>query len=494
MIERVSLIVNRPQIPDSTVPTATPPSANANAQPGIAGTVRGRLIRGFGATALSPVVTAIVQVVSVPVFLHVWGAKLYGEWLIISAIPTYLALSDVGFGGVAGNDMTMRVAAGDRDGALETYQSTRVLMSITSLLAGIALFGIIWLLPLTRWLNLSSMAISEARIALSLLSVYALVSLQAGLYLVGLRCDGNYGFGVLVENLIRLSEFVAAMIAVALSGRPAAVAGVLLVARILGTIVMGWLMLRKSPWLRHGLGRVRMASVRRLALPAFAYMGFPAGNALSVQGMVVVIGLVLGPVAVTTFSAMRTLTRFALQMATIITLGVCPELSVAFGAQNWNLARKLHRIACQAALWVSLAAVVFLFVAGDHIFRLWTHGRVTMDVGTFRWLLVVIIANSFWNASSVVTLASNTHERVAALYLAGTAGSLILARYLIPHFGISGAAIALLVSDIVLGWYVVRMSLAKLEDRATDFGTALLRLPREVGLLRSFGGAGDAGI
>jgi O-antigen/teichoic acid export membrane protein len=86
-----------------------------------------------------------------------------------------------------------------------------------------------------------------------------------------------------------------------------------------------------------------------------------------------------------------------------------------------------------------------------------------------------------------VTLASNTHERVAALYLAGTAGSLILARYLIPHFGISGAAMSLLVSDIVLGWCVVRMSLAKLEERATDFGTALLRLPREVALLRSLG-------
>jgi O-antigen/teichoic acid export membrane protein len=460
---------------------------NSETQPGIAGTVRGRLIRGFGATALSPVVTAIVQIVSVPVFLHFWGVKLYGEWLIISAIPTYLALSDVGFGSVAANDMTMRVAAGDRDGALETYQSTRALISVTSVLAGIALLSVIWLLPLTRWLNLSSMAIYESRATLSLLLVYALVSLQAGLFMSGFRCDGNYAFGILVDNLIRLTEFVASMVAIALYARPMAVGAALLAARILGTIVMGWLMLRKSPWLRHGIDHVRMASVRRLALPAFAYMAFPAGNALSVQGMVVVIGLVLGPVAVTTFSAMRTLTRFALQIAAIITLGVYPELSAAFGAQNWNLARKLHRIACQASLWLSLAAVVFLFVAGDHIFRFWTHGRVAMDVGAFRWLLLVIVANSFWYASSVVTMASNTHERVAAFYLVGTAGSLILARYLMPHFGISGAAMSLLVIDIVLGWYVVRMSLAKLEDRATDFGTALLRLPREVALLRSLG-------
>jgi O-antigen/teichoic acid export membrane protein len=449
----------------------------ANAHQGIAGTVRGRLIRGLGATALGPVVAAIVQIVSVPLFLHFWGARLYGEWLIISAIPTYLALSDVGFGSVAANDMTMLVAAGDRDGALETYQSTRALISITSLVAGIALLGVIWLVPVTRWLNLSSISISESRITLSLLSVYALCSLQAGLFMAGFRCDGNYAFGMLVDNLIRLTEFVAAMFAVALSARPAAVAAMLLVARILGTSVMGWLMLSKSPWLRNGIRCVRAASLRRLALPAFAYMAFPAGNALSIQGMVVVIGLVLGPVAVTTFSAMRTLTRFALQIGATITLGVYPELSAAYGAQNWNLARKLHRMACQASLWLSLTAVGFLFIAGGRIMTVWSHGRIVMDVSAFRWLLLVIIANSFWNTSSVVTMASNKHQRIAAAYLAATAAAMLVAYLLLPGFALSGAAIALVIVDITVGWFVVKSSLMELDEGLRQFLKALLRVP-----------------
>ena len=450
---------------------------NSKTQPGIAGTVRGRLIRGLGATALGPVVTAIVQIVSVPVFLHFWGVRLYGEWLIISAIPTYLALSDVGFGSVAANDMTMRVAAGDRDGALETYQTTRALISLTSVLAGIVLLSVIWLLPLGRWLNLSSMAIYESRSALSLLLVYALVSLQALLFMAGFRCDGNYAFGMVVDNLIRLTELVAVVFAVALSARPIAVAGVLLVARILGTIVMGWLMLRKSPWLRHGIGRVRMASVRRLALPAVAYMAFPAGNALSLQGMVVVIGLALGPVAVTTFSAMRTLTRFAFQIADTIKLGVWPELSAAYGAQNWNLARKLHRTACQASLWLSILAVVFLFIAGGRIVTVWSHGRIVMDVSAFRWLLLVVVANSFWNTSSVATMASNKHQRIAAAYFAATAAATVVAYLLLPRFGLSGAAMALLIVDITVGWFVVKSSLMELDEGLRQFLKALLRVP-----------------
>jgi len=459
------------------VPETTSLQMKSETQPGIAGTVRGRLIRGLGATALGLVVTAIVQIVSVPVFLHFWGVKLYGEWLIISAIPTYLALSDVGFGSVAANDMTIRVAAGDRDGALETYQSTRALISVTSVLAGIALLSVIWLLPVARWLNLSSMAIYESRTALSLLSVYALVILHAGLFMSGFRCDGNYAFSILVDSLIRITEFVAAMFAVALSARPIAVAGVLLVARILGTIVKGWLMLRKSPWLREGFGRVRIAAVRRLALPALSYMAFPAGNALSLQGMVVVIGFVLGPVAVATFSAMRTLTRFAFQIADIIRLGVWPELSAAYGAQNWNLARKLHRTACQASLLLSILAVVFLFLAGGRIMTVWSHGRIVMDVSAFHWLLFVIIANSFWNTSSVATMASNNHQRIAAAYFAATAAATVVAYLLLPRFALSGAAMALLIVDITVGWFVVKSSLTELDEGLRQFLKALLRVP-----------------
>jgi hypothetical protein len=42
-----------------------------------------------------------------------------------------------------------------------------------------------------------------------------------------------------------------------------------------------------------------------------------------------------------------------------------------------------------------------------------------------------------------------------------------------PLYFIGGAAMSLLVIDIVLGRYVVRMSLASLGDRVTDFGSTI---------------------
>jgi O-antigen/teichoic acid export membrane protein len=160
---------------------------------------------------------------------------------------------------------------------------------------------------------------------------------------------------------------------------------------------------------------------------------------------------------------------------------VWPELSAAYGEQNWALARKLHRVACQASLWSSIGTVIFLYFFGDRIVSIWTHGRIAMDLPAFHWLLLVILANSFWYTSSVVTVASNTHERVAAVYLVGTLASLFIARWLMPYFGISGAAIALLAIDIVVGWYVLSRSFTTLSENAGDFGASMFRLP-ELGL------------
>jgi O-antigen/teichoic acid export membrane protein len=443
----------------------------------MSGSIRRRFLHGFSATVLGPGITILFQVISVPIFLHSWGTKLYGEWLVLSAIPTYLAFSDMGFGNVAANDMTMRVAMGDRKGALETFQSTWLLISLTSLLGLLVFFIGAWTLPLTRWFNLSSMAPIETRIVLTLFCAYALLSLQADLTTSGFRCEGNYAFGTVVKNIVRLVETAAVTTVVALYGKPALVAAMLLFIRAGGTLVMAWAMTHKSPWIHYGFHHAKMERARSLAVPAVAYMAFPLGNALSIQGMVLVISAVLGPIAVATFSTMRTLTRFGFQIMEAVKNTVWPELSAAYGVQNWALARKLHRVACQIALWSSLGTVVFLYFAGGPIIAAWTHGRIVMDVGAFHWLLLVIIANSFWYISSVVTVASNTHERVAAVYLGGTLASLVLARLLMPSFGISGAAMALLAIDVVVGWYVLSSSLRALSESAGEFYSSMFRLP-----------------
>jgi hypothetical protein len=93
----------------------TPTAPNAAASP------KRRVLQGLAATALSPVATIFIQLGTVPLLLKAWGAAKYGDWILLSAIPTYLGLTNMGLGDASGSDMTLRVGAGDTQGAISKF-------------------------------------------------------------------------------------------------------------------------------------------------------------------------------------------------------------------------------------------------------------------------------------------------------------------------------------------------------------------------------------
>lgn len=428
-----------------------------------------RLISSFGASILGPAITVLVQLINVPVMLRFWGPELYGEWLLLSAIPTYLLLTDMGFGNVAGSDMTMRVNAGDREGAIETFQSTMALVLLSTVTILVLLAGLFWLVPVHQVLHLSALSPSEARVTLALLLINCLVMLQWGVVMAGYRSTGRYALGMFYVNCIRVVESASFFVLLFSTARPPQLAALMLAVSLLGT---AWLVIqhrRRIPWLPFGFHFSRMTRIRELAVPAFAFMAFPTCAAISIQGMTLVVGLILGPIAVAVFNPMRTLSRVALQLTDAVKNSVWPELSAAFGRKDWALARRLHRTAFQLSMLLATATVILLALAGPRVFALWTHGRLHFDAATFDILLLAVLANSAWNASSSVALSANRHERMSLSYLGLSVASIVIACFLLPRVGLRGAALAMLFADLGMSLIVVRISNRLLSDPLPEF-------------------------
>ena len=428
-----------------------------------------RLISSFGATILGSVVTVLVQLINVPVMLRFWGPELYGEWLVLSAIPTYLLLTDMGFGNVAGSDMTIRVNADDREGAVETFQSTMALVLLSTAAIAVLLAVFFLLVPIHRALHLTALSPAEARNTLALLSVNCLVMLQWSVIGSGYRCSGRYALCMLYVNCIRIVEGASFFVLLFSRARPPQLAAVMLVVSLLGTAWMVFQHRRRIPWLPFGFRFARKARIRKLARPAFAFMAFPTCAAIGNQGMTLVIGLMLGPIAVAVFNPMRTLSRIALQLTDAIKNSIWPELSAAFGRKDWDLARRLHRSAFQLSMLLATVTLVLLAIAGPRIFVLWTHGQLHFDLATFDILLLAGLANSIWNASSSVALSLNRHERMSMLYLAFSVASIVMACFLLPRVGLRGAAIAMFFSDACMSLVVVQISNRLLSDPLPTF-------------------------
>ena len=440
--------------------------------------MKGRLLRGTGAQTFSQAVHFFIRLAEVPLLLAFWGTQLYGEWLMLAAIPAYLAIGDGGFTTAACRDMTMKSGAGDREGAHAVFQSIWLLLLAVSLVVFLLAYGFAEWAPLHKWLGFSTMTAADTRAVLLLLVAHVLIGFQGGLLNGGFWVAGRYPAGMFLSAITRLLEFFGLGLAVVLGGGPVQAAEGYLGGRIVGTCVM-WIGQRAiSPWLRHGFSRASVSELKRLTVPAFASLAFPLGNALNIQGMRLIVGIVLGPRAVAIFTPLRTLSRFAMQPRAVINRLIQPEMALAYGANDGPLFQRLFLRSCQFSFWGSLLTTLVVGVSAYWFFPVWTSGQVGMQWSAFSLLLVGVLANSVWNTALMVPYATNRHGRMAVCYsLVYGAGAFILGYYGAEGLDLSGVALALLIVEGVMAAIVIRTALSMTHGTIGQWVASVVRPP-----------------
>lgn len=420
-----------------------------------ASTIR-RIIKGFGANVYGQLVNIIVQLCGVPVLLHFWGGRLYGEWLILSAIPVYLSMTDLGFAQSAGNDMTQRVARGDLQGALAEFQSIGSLIVLCSV-CGLA--GVTALLTATSFLDLLPLQMlsgEEAAWVLGLLAAEVCVTLNEGTLHAGFRAGGGYALHTAIDNTTRMVQHALLWATAAAGGGPVAGAGAFLGARSVAMPLTALLLIRKYPWITIGISHARWSDLKRLFRPAVANLALPLAQSLNVQGMRLAVGSALGPVAVVIFTTLRTLARLILQAAAAIGHATEPEMAAAFGSGDTRLLGRLHARTTQLGSILALALAGILFWTGGRILVIWTSGNVTMDYPLFSWLVCGVVVGTFWNSSLIALKAANQHLRAAIYFMVAAGLAVALAGGMLAITGrLADAGLVLLLMELSMTAYVV---------------------------------------
>lgn len=439
--------------------------------------VKRRLTLGFISNWISKLASTIIQLVQVPVFLHFWAVPVYGEWMILNSIPSYLSFSNIGFGSVAGNEMTMMVAREDRQGALRIFQSCWwfIAMICSTVIALLSI--VLYYVPAARLLKIHNINPSDAKWIIFYLGVSVMLGQFEQLLQSAYRCIGRYPYGSFIKSVFSLSAFSCMILAVAFSAGPRFTALIFACANVTGTIILCMLVRRDIPWIEYGWKHASFAEIRALARPAIAFMGFPIGNALNLQGTLLAVGYALGPTAVVVFGTARTVSRVALQMVQMVNSTFEPEMSIAYGARNYPLIRSLLRRACQLALIVACVIVLGMMSVGPWFLHHWTGGHVPPSRVLLDILLLVVVLYALWSTSSVLMTSTNQHQRLATYYVIGTGLACTLCYFLARAFGLYGAAASLLVSEIVMNLYVVPASLRISQDTLPAFAASMLHYP-----------------
>ena len=435
-----------------------------------------RLVLSFLSSSFGRLSSTLIVLVQYPVFLHYWSVPLFGDWLIVAGIPTYLSFSATGFGSVAGNEMTMMVARDDRSGALRVFQSCWWFIVLLCSTVVLLLSGALYYLPAARLLRISQISDTDTKWIIFYLGVSVLLGQLEQLLQSAYRSIGRYPFGSLVKSVMSLTAFTLTLAAVASCCGPRTVALVYAAANIAGTLFLCLLVKHDIPWIEFGWRHASIAQSARSPSRHRLY-GLPRRQRAE---------------------PLRHPARGQLRPRT---------------HQRGGLRRRAHCLARRAADGPARqqhlrAGDVHGLRRGQHpthphpppqglpgcldrrrgagcgrddhrpvVPGHWTSGHVPPSRGLLGILLLVVVLFSLWSTSSALMTSTNQHQRMAAIYLAATSLTCVACYFLAQWKGLYGAAAGLLLSELAMNAYVLPASLRIAHDTFPAFMAGMLSYP-----------------
>lgn len=450
-----------------------------------------RIALGVSVNAFSFASNLALQLLSVPILIGSWGLATFGSWLLLSSVPSYLAMGNLGFSAVASHDMAALLAGG------RVTESRRIFhtawMTILGLTGSVLVLGLLAaaMVPVDGLTSTIAMPPGDLRLAIAALVIYSFAVLQSDVIMNGYRAVGEYPRGSMVSALTQLAERGGIMVA-ALLGHGLLVATVVMMAvRLVAAVAMYVDYCRRHPDLRPGFADASRAEFRRQAHLAFGVMLFPLGTALNLQGPLLVLGALFSPAVVGLFGATRTLTRFALQATNIVSTALMADFAMAQGRQDAGATRRIFAFNLLSGAVLLAVAFVGLTLLGQPFARIWTGGKAVPGVTMLIALSLAAVLQGMWLLTANLLLASNRQYAYTPAFVAVSVAMLAL---MIPAgraAGPVGVAAVLCIAECTMLLWVQRQArrcgIGTLADVPPFAGEALVFLRERFGRVLSRG-------
>ena len=406
--------------------------------------IKKRIIAGLGANAFGQVVNIAIQILSVPVFLYFWNVETYGKWIMLSAVPIYFSMADLGVVSVASNNMTILSAQGNYASANRVFQS--------ALFMTVIMTAIILLVTLPIILIFGEKYIGDItnRHALVLLVLLTLINIFSGMFDAVFRANNAYASGVYMLSFARLTEAIFGIAMVAQGMDFVGVAAGFVLGRLIAFVCMFIYASKTYTKFEWGFKHASRDEIEKMLKPSLAFMAFPVGNAISIQGMTITVGMVLGPVSLVLFNTYRTFSRALVQLITVLNHSVWPEISRLYGMRQYESVRALLRRGTIVSGIVSVVVGISILYFSEWVLLRWTHGKVNYIQSLFVIFIISTMMTSLWQLAMVVTKATNTHEIMSFFYLASSVLVVIFTLAFGQYLGDYTPALALLLFELIM--------------------------------------------
>ena len=371
----------------------------------------------LSSSLISTVVYLIIQIITMPVLLRYWGKDITTTWIVMTSIPAYIAMTDVGFGNSFANLLLISKEEGNfvNTGTLvRSMRKYQLFISIIILFIG-GLF--IWFPSTQIYLGGEKITRDTFTIAASVLLVYSILCLQSSYYMAVYRasdCNSEYNNAVTVA---RLSEFIVILPSVFLGGGIVGVSLALLTVRTLFMTYLEFKCIKFLKLLAQGSSSASFFVFWEIFHNGFGYFGYSLGYLISNQIIISYLMIQKGGDFVLLLCIARQPARIFLQACSIVFTSVHPEMTKAYAHRDIPRMRDLSSKTLMPVLIFGPIFCVSMIFIGPKIINIWTGGvaigRLLVFTAAFE-----AVSHAFANASMIINWSTNQTKLLSIFFLA----------------------------------------------------------------------------
>jgi O-antigen/teichoic acid export membrane protein len=407
--------------------------------------------KNVAASVLNYSLRILGPLILTPLYVRLLGHELYGEWLVIASLGSYVALADLGMGQALSNHIAGTYAhrqTGEVGTIISTVFLTEVSIATTVSLAIIVATSLLShrLLPRYGKEELS------AFVAFASLSVLAL---PFQTYIWVLRGFQRVDRHQMIEGAALVVRIVAITVTLLLGFK------ILAVAVVNGVVILlvglaAWVCSHWSwPQARARISRFSMHSLRSVAKPSAGFLAMQVSTILNQGVDSVVIGYYLGGVAVTRYVVSLRMIMVAAALFASAIQALTPTMTEDYAHQKIESIGASLILLTRVALLYAATAVVSLWLAGPTLLAFWAGANVFPGSVTFGLQLAYFFLLILFAPAITLLTATTRHYGFARLLIVEGIINLILSVWWVQRWGLPGVMGATLAaSALTNAWYV----------------------------------------
>lgn len=436
-----------------------------------------RFLSASAASWIKILITIGSQVMLVPIFLGHWSVEQYGCWLIIQTIKGMVSISSQGLQNYLGYEF---LKTGDRqpERMRQLFYSGVPYVLLISIIEMTVLGLLVWTGSIQRLFDpenhMDQALLSESVWALMLYSVSWLVTGAIG-GLAG-RAVAPYGQ---FPRMTWWSTWLA--VAMALTSGIAVACGAGLLQMVLWLLLADFVInlpLHVDMWRmfrRYGLSP-RKPDWRLGFSNALHSLMISASAVLDLsrqQGVRIFLGAIIGLGQMTMFATMRTMSNLSLQGIGTITSPLMPEIMRFLRERDSDKTN-----AATGFVWffsvILLAPALLVFqVIMPHVFVAWTRGKIAFNPALFALFSVALLVFSIARPAFAILQGNNLLRVQLVISMLVSAIAVVGIVLVTGHFGVAGAASALLAAELAGTLMALYFSWKWLTENGLEFPWAL---------------------